>query len=237
MSLILFFLLGLVFGSFANVLIWRIPKGLSIGGRSICRKCKGRISWFDNIPLLSFILLHGKCRKCKSKISLRYPLVELITGIIFVLLYLKFGLSYQTFFLALLSPILISIFFIDLDHRIIPDVLVFVGIGFSFLYLVFVSPQTFYSSIFVGLISSFFLLILHFITKGKGMGLGDCKFALLGGMIVGLPNIFHWFFGAFLTGAIVGCILILVKKYGFKSKIAFGPFLVFALFLTIFLRL
>ncbi len=140
-------------------------------------------------------------------------------------------------FLALLSPILISIFFIDLEHQIIPDALIFAGIGFSFLYLVFLSPQLFYSSIFAGLLSSFFLLFLHFITSGKGMGLGDVKLALLGGMVVGLTNLFTWFFWAFLTGAIIGCILILVKKYGLKNKIAFGPFLIFALFLTILLRL
>ncbi len=237
MSLIFFFLLGLVFGSFTNVLIWRIPKGLSIGGRSVCRKCKAKISWFDNIPLFSFVLLKGRCRNCKSKISFRYPLVELLTGIIFLLLYFKFGLSYQMLFLALLSPILISIFFIDLEHQIIPDALIFAGIGFSFLYLVFLSPQLFYSSIFAGLLSSFFLLFLHFITSGKGMGLGDVKLALLGGMVVGLTNLFTWFFWAFLTGAIIGCILILVKKYGLKNKIAFGPFLIFALFLTILLRL
>lgn len=225
------FVIGLCFGSFANVLIWRIPKGLSIGGRSVCEKCKGKISWFDNIPLISFILLKGKCRNCESKISLRYPLVELATGIIFTLLYLKFGLSYELLFLSLLSPILISIFFIDLDHQIIPDILIFAGIVISLLY------SFSFSGLFAGFLSASFLLFLHYITKGKGMGLGDVKFALLGGTIVGLINIFSWFFWAFLTGAVVGCILILTKRYGLKSKIAFGPFLIFALFLTIFFRL
>lgn len=237
MFLLSFFLLGLVFGSFSNVLIWRIPQEKTLNGRSMCPKCKNKISWYDNIPLLSFLILKGRCRNCKTDISLRYPLVEFITGIIFLFLYFKFGLSSQMFFLVLLSPVLISIFFIDLDHQLIPDELVFWGIGFSFLYLVFISPQFFYSSFFAGLISSLFLLTLHFITHGRGMGLGDVKFAILGGMMVGLANIFHWFFAAFLTGAIIGCILILTRKYGLKSKIAFGPFLVFALFLTIFLRL
>lgn len=231
MFLIFFFVLGLVFGSFANVLIWRIPQGFSIGGRSICRKCKSKISWFDNLPLLSFLILRGKCRNCKTNISLRYPLVELLTGIIFALLYLKFGLSYQAFFLALLSPILISIFFIDLDYQVIPDELVFAGMIITLL------SSFSFSSLFTGFLSSSFLLFLHFITKGKGMGLGDVKLALFGGTLVGLANIFYWFFAAFLTGAVIGCILILVKKYGLKSKIAFGPFLIFALFIIIFLKL
>ena len=231
MFLLILFILGLTFGSFVNVLIWRIPKGLSIGGRSICRKCKTKIKWFDNIPLLSFITLCGKCRNCKSKISLRYPLVELLTGIVFLFVYLRFGYSAQTLFFLLLSPILISIFFIDLDQQIIPDELVFAGIIITLLF------NFSFSILFSGLLSSFLLLVLHLITKGKGMGLGDVKFAILGGMVVGLTNIFSWFFIAFLTGAIVGCILILTRKYGLKSKIAFGPFLVLALFLTIFFRL
>ena len=238
MFLIFLFVLGLIFGSFANVLIWRIPQGLSIGGRSICRKCKGKIAWFDNIPLISFILLKGKCRNCKSKISLRYPLVELLTGVVFVFVYLKFAYSYQALFLLLLSPILISIFFIDLDHQIIPDELIFPGLIIVFLYFL-LSPITYtlYASLFAGFLASTFLLILYFITSGRGMGLGDVKFALLGGMVAGLANLFTWFFIAFLTGAVVGCILILVKKCGLKSKIAFGPFLIIALFLTIFIRL
>lgn len=231
---IFFFVLGLILGSFATVLIWRIPKGLSIGGRSVCDKCKGKIAWFDNIPLLSFVLLSGKCRKCKGKISLRYPFVELLTAVIFVLLFLKFGLSYQMLLFTLLSPILISIFFIDFDHQIIPDNLIFWGIGFSLLYLVLVNPELFYSSIFAGLLSSFIMLLLHIITKGRGMGLGDVKLALLGGIICGFANLFHWLFWAFLTGGAVGCILVLIKNYNLKSKIAFGPFLIFALFLIIF---
>ena len=231
------FTLGLVFGSFANVLIWRIPQGKTLSGRSICTKCKKKISWFDNIPLLSFLLLRGKCRNCKKKISLRYPIVEFSTALIFLLLYLKFSFSLEFIFLSLISVILISIFVIDLMHQIIPDELVFSGIILSFIYLLFVNPAFLFSSLLAGFIGALFLLLVHIFTKGKGMGLGDVKFAILGGMIVGLTNIFHFLFFAFLTGATIGCILILGKKLKLKSRIVFGPFLVFALFLVIFLRM
>ena len=228
MFFILVFALGLIFGSFANVLIWRLPQGKNLGGRSICPRCKKKILWFDNLPLLSFFLLQGRCRECKEKISLRYPMVELLTGLVFVLLYLKFGLSYEFIFFGLTSILLISIFVIDLTNQIIPDELVFFGIILSVLFnLSFVN-------LFSGFLAALFLLIIHFVTSGRGMGLGDVKFAVFGGMVVGLNHVFYWLTLAFLTGAIVGCILILGRKAKLKSKIAFGPFLVLALFLVIF---
>jgi prepilin signal peptidase PulO-like enzyme (type II secretory pathway) len=228
MFFILVFALGLIFGSFANVLIWRLPQGKNLGGRSICPRCKKKILWFDNLPLLSFFLLQGRCRECKEKISLRYPMVELLTGLVFVLLYLKFGLSYKFIFFGLTSILLISIFVIDLTNQIIPDELVFFGIILSVLFnLSFVN-------LFSGFLAALFLLIIHFVTSGRGMGLGDVKFAVFGGMVVGLNHVFYWLVLAFLTGAIVGCILILGRKAKLKSKIAFGPFLVLALFLVIF---
>jgi len=231
MQLIFTLLAGLILGSFVNVLIWRIPKGFSVVGRSFCPKCQKKIVWFDNIPLLSFILLKGKCRSCKKKIALRYPLVELLFGVVTVLLYLKFGLTLKFFFYVLLSIVLLSILVIDFMHQIIPDELVFIGLIISVLFIFS------FANLFAGFLAASFLLILHLITKGKGMGLGDVKFAILGGMIVGLTNIFSWFLVAFLTGAIVGCILILTKKSDLKSKIAFGPFLVLALLYEILFQI
>lgn len=232
--LFIIFLLGLTFGSFANVLIWRLPRGKKITGRSICPKCFNRIKWYDNIPLLSFSLLKGKCRNCKRKISLRYPMVELATGVIFLLLYLKFGFSTEFLLFSLVAVLLIAIFVIDLTSQIIPDELVFAGIA---IVLLFPIPHSLYANLFAGFSAALFLLLTHLITKGKGMGLGDVKFAILGGVLVGLTNVFQWLFLAFLTGASVGCILILIKKLKLKSKIVFGPFLVFALFLVILFKL
>jgi leader peptidase (prepilin peptidase)/N-methyltransferase len=222
----LIFVLGLCLGSFANVLIWRLPKNKSILGRSICPNCKKQIAWYDNFPLIPYFFLSGKCRNCKEKISIRYPLVELISGLLvlagFFALPLKYFLGY-----ALLTPLLISIFVIDIKYQIIPDELIFAGLVIAVLFF----PLS--SGFFAGLAASLILLILHLISRGRGMGLGDVKFAVLGGMIVGAQDFLNWLFVAFLTGAAVGVILILSKNAKLKDKIAFGPFLVFALFLII----
>lgn len=231
MQFVFILLVGLVLGSFVNVLVWRIPKGLTLLGRSFCPNCQRKISWFDNIPLFSFVLLGGKCRNCRKKISLRYPLIELLFGILAILLYLKFGLTLEFILYLLLSIILVSIFVIDLMHQIIPDELVFAGIVMSVLF------NLSFGNLFSGFLAASFLLIIHLITKGKGMGLGDVKFAVLGGIIVGLNGVFHWLVLSFLTGAIAGCILILTKKSDLKSKIAFGPFLIIALIYEILFQI
>jgi leader peptidase (prepilin peptidase)/N-methyltransferase len=114
--------LGACLGSFANVCIYRLPKTKQIiSGRSFCPKCKKKINWYDNLPIISFLFLCGKCRKCKKVIPLRYLIVELITGISFLLIYLNFENLYAIIFLSILSLILIMIFFIDLENFIIPD--------------------------------------------------------------------------------------------------------------------
>ena len=219
MFFILLSVLGLVFGSFISALTWRYPQGLSIKkGRSICPKCKEQIAWFDNIPLLSFIILGGKCRNCKKAISYRYPVIELATGIGFTLIGFHF-------FWLIIFCILEIIFIIDLEHRIIPDTFIFTGIFLS-LFTIHSSPFTL---LFAGFFSATLLLLIHLITKGRGMGLGDVKFAVLGGILVGPKLLLIWLFLAFLTWAFVGIILILRRKARLKSQIAFGPFLVLAI--------
>jgi len=238
--IIFVFLIGLIFGSFISAITWRIPRGIKIldlKARSICPKCKNEIKWYDNIPLLSFLILGGRCRSCKKKISARYPLIELSTALGFVAIsYLATGLDglYSILIYLILFVILFSIFVIDFEHQIIPDDLVYLGMMVS-LFAQFFGPrpiclgQTILANIFAGFLSATLLLLIHLITKGKGMGLGDVKFAVLGGLIVGLKLSLIWLFLAFLTGAVAGIILILVKKAGLKSKIAFGPFLIIAI--------
>ena len=222
-------ILGLVFGSFITALSYRYPRSISIAkGRSSCPKCKNQISWCDNVPLLSYLVLGGRCRYCKKHISIRYPLIELVTGIGFVLI----GLN---IFQLIILCILEIIFIIDWENQIIPDIFIYIGIVVVIFNLKFSIYNQFsiFNLLLAGFTSASFLLLIHLITKGKGMGLGDVKFAVLGGMIVGLPLSPVWLFVAFLTGAIIGIILILGGNAGLKSKIAFGPFLVISIPITL----
>ena len=235
MWLVLLLILGLVFGSFVNVLVYRLPLGISIMGRSFCPKCKKQIAWFDNIPLLSFLLLKGKCRKCGKRISWRYPLVELITALGFVTFYELIGFKDIVYlgFLLVIFCVFLAVFAIDLEKQIIPDSLVFFAYIISFILLLF-GGGSIYSNLLAGYSAGLFLLLLHLLTRGRGMGLGDVKLALVGGTILGFTGGLIWMYLAFLTGALVGIILILLGKAKFGKHIAFGPFLILAFWLTLF---
>lgn len=234
MFLTIIFIFGLVFGSFVNVLIYRLPKGLTLSGRSYCPNCKNKISWYDNIPLVSFILLKGKCRNCRQKISFQYPIVELITAVGFILIYVYFvnfvGTGYvYLIYLFAVFVVLLPVFIIDLIDQIVPDELVYGGMILVFGFILLNDNQLIYSSLFAGFISASFLLLIHLVTHGKGMGLGDVKLAIFLGLFLGITKIIPWFYLSFLTGAFVGIILILGKKARFGRPIAFGPFLIIGL--------
>jgi len=217
--------LGLVIGSFLNVVVYRLPRGLGfVRGRSFCPKCKHKINWFDNVPVISFLILKGRCRFCGRKISWRYPLIELLAGALFYLSYL----SHLSFLSYLLICGLVVIFFVDLEHQIIPDEIV-IPLSVLFLgYRLLTNIQYLISNFLItGIVSFLFLYLIHLLTKGKGMGLGDVKLAFLMGLVLGFPKIVVAFYLAFLTGAFVGVILILLSRAKLKQKIAFGPFLVF----------
>ncbi len=222
---ILLFVFGLIIGSFLAALTYRFPKGISIAkGRSFCPSCDATISWFDNVPLLSYAVLLGKCRNCKKKISPRYPAIEFLTGVIFVLV----GANP---FLLLISVILISILVIDFEHMIIPDKFVFAGLLIVILYLLG-SPSSFYLNLFTGVVSALLFLSIYFITLGRGMGLGDVKLAFLIGSILGPRTILVWLFSAFTTGGIVAAYLLISGKAKLKARIAFGPFLIIGFFVA-----
>lgn len=251
-SSLIIFLLGLVFGSFLTALTYRITHGVSISkGRSFCPVCKKQIAARDNVPLLSYILLRGKCRNCKKKIPLRYPVIEFATGITFVVIWLFFlncGVSslmagsmcwwkanvglYSLFLSLFVSLILMAIFIIDLEERIIPDSLVFASSAVVILFLLIGAHEYLFEFLLSGLLAGTFILILHLVTKGKGMGLGDVKLAFMGGLLVGWKLSILWLFLAFLTGAAMGIILILLGRAKFGKHIPFGPFMAFTLLLA-----
>ena len=188
--------MGACLGSFANVCIYRLPKTKQIiSGRSFCPKCKKKINWFDNLPLISFLFLSGKCRKCKKVIPLRYLIVELITGISFLLIYLNFENLYTITFLSILSLILIMIFFIDLENFIIPDSLNFIIMGLALLKNFLPNFDTsliheINQSIIGGMVGylSIWLIIYLYKTFKKidGMGFGDAKLMAGIGLIIWL---------------------------------------------------
>ncbi|MBI4999389.1 prepilin peptidase [Candidatus Gottesmanbacteria bacterium] len=242
LTLIFIFTLGLCIGSFLNVLIYRLPRSLPITGRSFCPKCQKKISWHDNIPLLSFILLRGRCRHCHSPISWQYPLVELATGI-FTIFNFQFSIFnefsiFQLLFDLLIVYALIVIFFTDLRYEIIPDQIVYPAILISLIYnflSYFPFTEVFWGYLLTGFGAAGFFLFLYFLTRKKGMGLGDVKLAALMGLFLGFPKIIIALYLAFLTGAVIGVILVLIGKKKFGEQIPFGPFLAGATILSLVL--
>lgn len=234
---ILLFCLGITFGSFVGAYTWRYPRGISIKkGRSFCPHCKEKINWYDNIPLLSFASLGGRCRHCHKKISVRYPLIELGAGLGFLLI----GNFINTNFVELIFNLIVflllyAIFVTDLEHQLIPDEAVFLAILLTVIKLLYSDNPQILAGILSGLGAAVFLLLIHILTKGRGMGLGDVKFAVFVGMFLGPAKTIPWLFLAFLTGGIVGIILILVRQAKLKDSIAFGPFLIVSIYLTQFL--
>lgn len=237
------FIFGLAIGSFCNVLIDRIPKGQSfIRGRSYCDKCEHLLSPFDLIPVISFILLFGKCHYCHKNISLQYPLVELTVGILFIFSYLQIWhlsaipsfVMLLIYYLFVVSGLLV-IFVTDLKYRIIPDVILIPLILLTMLVRIIQFPNILFLNYFLSGVFFFILfLILFLVTKGKGMGFGDVKYAFFMGLILGFPRIIIGFYLSFLTGAFISLILLLVGKKKMKSSIAFGPFLALSTFVTLF---
>ncbi len=253
---IVVFVLGSVFGSFLNVCIHRMPKGESVvWPRSHCPKCKKRIPGYDNIPFISFIMLKGRCRICKEKISLRYPLVELLTGVVFLALFRRYGLSYDLFFYFILSCALIVATFIDIAHRIIPDEIsiggIIVGFILSSVRGVNISPFSFSLkpalNSFLGIIIGggiifltgwlfdlvYFKLLKKPAIQGEteSMGGGDIKLLAMIGAFLGWQRALAAFFIAPFFGSVVGAYLLIAKK---EHTIAYGPFLSLAAFFSIF---
>lgn len=234
MKNIFFFIFGLIIGSFLNSVIYRLEKKESfLKGRSHCPWCGRILSFKDLIPVLSFLILKGKCRYCRKKISLQYPLVEISCGILFFLFSLKFN-SFDLIFYLLIGSFLILIFVYDLKYFLIPDKIIYPPILISFFYRI-LKPEIGIKNLAFGILPSFFFLAIILISREKWMGFGDFKLAILIGLILGWPKILVSLFFSFFSGAVIGLILVILKKKNFKSEIPFAPFLVSGTFFAIFL--
>ena len=230
--------MGACLGSFANVCIYRLPKTKQIiSGRSFCPKCKKKINWYDNLPIISFLFLSGKCRKCKKVIPLRYLIVELITGISFLLIYLNFENLYTITFLSILSLILIMIFFIDLENFIIPDSLNFIIMGLALLKNFLPNFDTsliheINQSIIGGMVGylSIWLIIYLYKTFKKidGMGFGDAKLMAGIGLLFGWQSIPFILFVSSILGLIFVVPSLIKKQKTMRTEIPFGPFIIVA---------
>ena len=231
-KLIFFFFLGTVIGSFLNVVIYRMPRNKSIiYPSSSCPNCGYKIKWYENIPIISYILLKGKCKNCSSKISLRYPLVELLTGVLFVAAYLKWGLSIDLFFNLIFISLVIAITFIDFDFKIIPDELNLLGFISGFVYSFFRENFTPLDALLGALTGAGFLFVVAFLylklRKIEGLGMGDVKLLAFFGTYLGwFGGLFTIFLGS-LIGAVFGIIMAYRKNQDNKGQfeIPFGPFL------------
>lgn len=221
---IIFFISGLVIGSFLGVAAYRLPRRLSIiKPASFCPQCKKKIPFYDNIPVLSFIILKGRCRYCKNKIPVNNLLIEIITGVLFLANYIFFGLTIRTIAGIILCSVLIVISFIDIDFRIIPNAIVLpftlVGLAIN----IFSDLPQWWMPLAYSAGAFLFMLIVHLISP-KGMGMGDVKLSLMIGAFL-IKDVIAALFLGFLAGTIYGVFLIIIKKGKLKQAIPFGPFI------------
>lgn len=237
LTIISLIILGLIAGSFINALVFRFDKPKKMLGRSQCPKCKHRLGFWDLIPVLSYIFLLGKCRYCKKPISIQYPIVELATTAIFLLLYLySFENWYSFILLIFASIILISVFIIDLRTFYIPDYLIYTGIGLSVLLILLqyiMEGQSLYPHLIGALIGGGFFLIILLVSRGKWMGTGDIKLGLMLGILLGHPQILIALFSSFSIGGIVGLYLLAAKLKSRKDEVPLGPFLITGYFIAV----
>ncbi len=232
---IILFVVGICVGSFVNMLVYRTGISYKVikikvskvnkvrnNNRSFCDFCGRQLSWYENIPIVSWLALGGKTKCCHNPLPWEYPFVEVGMGVLFILYSMKFELNEATaitfvFGLVILTMLIFSGVF-DAKYMILPD--------FSTYLLTSIAMMLFWQNWITGALSMMFLAILHFGTKGKGMGMGDVKLALFMGVLLGFPKIVIAYYVAFVVGAIVGVGYVLIKKKKTNSKIPFGPFLI-----------
>lgn len=234
-KIILIAVFGLVWGSFLNVVIYRLPRDMSLWRpRSFCPSCGRQIKAIDNIPLVSFALLRGKCRQCGARISLSYPLVEFLTASSFLLLYLYFSLNVYFFASCLFASALIALGFIDYYHQILPDEITLPGLLLALVYSFFRQDLPLRGALVGAVVGSGFLLFVYgsyyLVRKKEGLGMGDVTMMLFLGAYLGWRLALFTLILASFVGALAGVVLILFKKRDLQYSLPFGTFLAPAAF-------
>ena len=236
---LILFIFGSCIGSFLNVCIYRVPNSKSIVyPPSACPGCNTPIRFYDNIPIISFLLIRGKCRSCQAVISIRYPLVELMAGLFAVCAFLKFGLTIEALISYIFIASLIVITFIDIDHRIIPDAISLPGIPIGFAASFFSPVITYLESLIGILVGGGSLLLVAWvyglITHKEGMGGGDIKLLAMIGAFVGWQGVLLTIFLSSAIGTLCGLLVMIRSRKNMKLAIPFGPFLAMGAMIHIF---
>ena len=223
------FLFGACFGSFANVLIYRLPKGESIMGRSHCMNCGRTIPWYHNVPFFAYFFLKGKCAFCGARFSLRYPFIELLTAILFTAIAAYYGMSWTTLEYLILVFGLIVGSFIDLDHMILPDEITLGGLAIGLLGAT-LNPEREFMEAFLGVLigggTLWLVAYVYFVFTGRdGLGGGDIKLLAWLGSLLGWKSIPFIILFSSMTGSVVGLAMSRKNREGLKTVIPFGPFI------------
>ncbi len=220
------FAIGTILGSFILAVSNRLIQDRSVLGRSSCDSCHKSLNWFDLIPLVSFLVLGMKCRFCRQKIARETLVSEIVMGILVALIILTSGSVPLEIIFKILATVVLGIVFItDLKSGYIFDVVTYPAVILGIVWLILLSPNLIGTAVLSGLGAAFFFAFLIFITRGRGMGWGDVKYAVFLGLVLNFPNIVLGLFLAFLIGALFSIGLIILHKKSFKATIAFGPFL------------
>lgn len=229
------FVVGLSIGSFLNVVIYRIDNIKTIlTDRSRCPKCKTVLKFIDLVPFISFLLLQGKCRYCKKAISYQYPVVELATAFVFLLLWHFYGCSWSWLFYATIYSLLIIVFVYDLMYQLIIEGIIWIALTIALLGGWYFGEFSIIDMMLGGVVSAFVPATLVAISNGKWMGAGDIKLALLLGLFLGYPKAIVLLLLSFIIGSIAGLILIALKRKKLKDNLPFAPFLIFSSLITLF---
>lgn len=221
---------GLCIGSFLNVCIYRLPVSKSIiHPRSMCPVCGNSIRFYDNIPVLSYVWLRGKCRQCRTSIPFRYPVIELLTGLFALITVIKYGPTLEALVYFAFIASLLTVTFIDIDHRIIPDVITLPGIPIFFLAGLALPDLTIKDSLIGILVGGGSLLLVAYgyslLTKKEGMGGGDIKLLAMMGAVIGWKGVLFTIFVSSLVGTLSGMAIMVYTRKNMKLKVPFGPFL------------